>query len=452
MENNNDTSVMNSPAGALTEISIRVNGREEPPTREEFFTNYPFFKYWKSDSNDRLFSIDGINIYIHIPFCIQICDYCFYMKELVKSKTQVDDYIDHLCQEIQLVSERYSLKNRNVNSVYIGGGTPSVLTEQQFKKLIDTLHKFHRIESPEFTFEAEPGTFTRPKLEWYKQSGVNRISMGVQSFDDEIIRLSSRKHTSAQAINSINMIKEAGGFAINIDLLSGLAGERMDSWESSVTTALEQQVDMLTIYKMKAYSNTVFYKMGVHKNEIKLPSELEEIGFMKSALRKVRAHDYQLWSTFAFTRNGYAHKYAENTWRGQDLIAYGVSSFGKVGDINYQNLNNMDLYFEKLRNNEIPVYRSYAVTYKDKIVKELLLCAARLSSYRKEEFIRKFGFDYFDLIPDVIGQLVEKGYIIDNKEELILTDQGILFGDFIGKILASSVKDVLGKDAIGFKY
>jgi oxygen-independent coproporphyrinogen III oxidase len=452
MEHSNDASVINASSEELLEIALTINGKEELPTREEFFTNYPFFKYWKTDSNEQLFADDGINIYIHIPFCIQICDYCFYMKELVKSKSQVDDYIDHLCREMQLVSERYNLRSRNVNSVYIGGGTPSVLTEQQFKKLIDALHKNHRVESPEFTFEAEPGTFTRPKLEWYKESGVNRISMGVQSFEDDIIRLSSRKHTSAQAINSIKMIRETGDFTVNIDLLSGLAGESMETWERSVATAMEQEIDMLTIYKMKAYANTVFFKMGVHKNEIRLPSEQEEIAFMKSALKKVRERGYSLWSTFAFTSNDYKHRYAENTWRGQDLIAYGASSFGKVGDVNYQNVNNIDLYGEKLAGGRIPVYRSYSLTSKDKIVKELLLCAARLSSYKKAEFVRKFGFDYFELIPDVIGQLVGKGYIIDNKDELILTEQGILFGDFIGKVLASSVKDALGKDTVGFKY
>ena len=452
MEINTNTLQPHSPADPFEGISLQLNGQAEAPTRDEFYTNYPFFKYWKSDHNGDLFLTEGINIYIHIPFCIQICDYCFYMKELVKSKTQVDDYVDHLCREIRLVSETHRLGHRKVNSIYIGGGTPSVLTEQQFSKLIGAIRKYHNVESPEFTFEAEPGTFTRPKLDWYKESGINRISMGVQSFDDEVIGFSSRKHTRAQAIHSIEMIKETGGFSVNIDLLSGLAGEHMETWEKSVTTALEQQVDMLTIYKMKAYSNTVFYKKGVHKQAIDLPSQLEEITYMKRALEIVEDQGYKPWSTFAFTKNGYKHRYAENTWRGQDLIAYGVSSFGKVANINYQNLNNTDLYYSKIDNNELPVNRTYRLTAKDQIVKELLLCAARLFSYSKKEFIRKFGFDYFDLVPDLISQLVEKGYITDNRDDLTLTRQGMLFGDFIGKVLASATKDVLGKDAIGFKY
>ncbi|HLZ88024.1 MAG TPA: radical SAM protein, partial [Puia sp.] len=230
------------------EIALNLNGRMELPSREEFYTNYPFYKYWNASNNRKLLSPEGINLYIHIPFCIQICDYCFYMKELIKSKDQVDDYIDSLCLEIKMMSEKFSLGSRRVNSIYIGGGTPSVLTEKQFRKLIETLNRYHLIEDPEFAFEAEPGTFNKSKLEWLKECGVNRISMGIQSFDDEVIRLSSRKHTAGQAINSIAIVKEVGGFELNIDLLSGLAGESMQTWERSVQTALEQETDMLTIY------------------------------------------------------------------------------------------------------------------------------------------------------------------------------------------------------------
>jgi len=436
----------------LEGIALHLNGQHELPTREEFYTNYPFYKYWNASNNQKLLSAEGINIYIHIPFCIQICDYCFYMKELIKSKDQVDDYVDSLCIEIQMVSEKFNLANRRVNSIYIGGGTPSVLTEKQFRKLIETLKQYHLIEDPEFAFEAEPGTFNKSKLEWLKACGVNRISMGVQSFDDEVIRLSSRKHTAAQAINSIKIVKEVGGFELNIDLLSGLAGESMQSWEQSVHTALEQETDMLTIYKMKTYANTNFFKKGVHHNEIYLPSQTEEIAFISKAMEIVMSANYHLWSTFAFTKNGCQSKYIEYTWRGQDMIAYGASSFGKIGNLNYQNVNNIQQYSDKIKAHTIPIYRTYSMSYKDMIVKELLLCAIRLLSYKKSEFIDKFGFDYFDLIPELIRELVHKGYITDDRKELVLTRQGVLFGDFVSKTIATAVKNALAKDSIGFTY
>jgi oxygen-independent coproporphyrinogen III oxidase len=435
----------------LDEMILTINGSNVAPTRDEFYTNYPFFKYWKMAPESDLVKDPGINLYIHIPFCIQICDYCFYAKELVKSKDQVDEYVDFLCKEIELACEHYNLKNRKVNSIYVGGGTPSVLTESQFGKLMETLHHNHNIQSPEFTFEAEPGTFSLSKLNLYKDGGINRISMGVQSFDDEIIKISSRKHTSRQAANSISMIRELGGFSINIDLLSGLAGETMESWETSINTALGQPIDMLTIYKMKVYANTNVFK-DAHQQQITLPSKELEIEFMKKAMQMLKTSEFKPWTNFAYSKNGYKHMYAENTWRGQDLIAYGVSSFGKVGNKNFQNLNTTKFYFEKIKNGRLPIYRQYPLTIKDQIVKELLLCSARLSSYSKKEFVEKFGFDFTTLIPTVMTDLISKGYVEDNDEDLVLTEQGLLFGDFVGQVLASAVKDVLGKDQIGFTY
>jgi oxygen-independent coproporphyrinogen-3 oxidase len=436
----------------LDNISLSIGDVKEKPTREEFYTNYPFFKHWKNETNSYALHPGGINIYIHIPFCIQICDYCFYMKELIKSKSHVDNYIETLRLEMKSVSEALGLKKRIVNSIYIGGGTPSVLTEEQFNKLMEALHEFHEIKNVEFTFEAEPGTFNKNKLSWYKAAGVNRISMGVQSFDDNIIKYSSRKHSAMQAIKSVEMIKELGGFSINVDLLSGLAGETMQTWVDSLKIALNQNVDMLTIYKMKTYANTVFFKKGVRTNEIQLPSDTEELTYMGAALDLISGTDYKPWSSFAFSNNGYMHRYAENTWRGQDLVAYGVSSFGKIGNINYQNLNNMDLYTERVSNSLFPLYRTYTLSHKDLMVKELLLCAARLTSYSKQEFINKFGFDYFNFIPETIDELTLKGYITDNRDELTLTRQGMLFGDFVGKVLASGLKSKLGDDKIGFSY
>ncbi|MEH6309118.1 coproporphyrinogen-III oxidase family protein [Olivibacter sp. CPCC 100613] len=443
-----ESSVMEVPSD-LSSTHLSTLGE---PSRDEFYTNYPFFKYWSSAHNLEVQQPKGINIYIHIPFCIQICDFCFYMKELIKSKDQVDQYVQSVCAEIKIVSERFALTNRKVNAVYIGGGTPSVLTERQLNILVETLNKYHNIAEAEFTFEAEPGTFTATKLSWYRDCGINRISMGVQSFNDEIIKLSSRKHTSQQAVSSVKLVQDYNSFKLNIDLLSGLAGETMTTWRESVNTALGLQVDMLTIYKMKTYANTVFFQKGVHKNDIVLPSKDEEIAFMTEAINIIYENQYELWTNFAFTKDGSKHFYAENTWRGEDLVAYGNSSFGNINGFNYQNLNNLPAYSKKVSDGEMPIYRSYKLTYKDKIIKELLLCASRLVSYSKAEFINKFGFDYFELIPEHINSLIGQGYIENNWDELVPTRKGILFGDFVSKTIAEKVKDVLGKDKIGFSY
>lgn len=421
--------------------------------RDEFYTNYPFYKYWKSDSNNLLIAPAPLNIYIHIPFCIQICDYCFYMKELIRSKDQVDTYIDSLCKEIKMVSNHFGLEKRRVNSIYVGGGTPSVLSENQLRKIMNSLNENHKIDSQtEFTLEVEPGTFNKFKLEIYSSIGVNRISMGVQSFNDKIIKLSNRKHSRSQALNSISMINSHGSFSVNVDLLSGLAGENMDTWKETLETAISQPIHMLTIYKMKTYSNTIFFKKGVLNNEINLPSPQIEASFMKFAIEKLSSSDLKPWSSFAFVRNNYKHLYAENTWRGEDLIGYGVSAFGKVKNINYQNVSNINNYIKNINNSTMPIARSYVLTHKDEIIKEILLCVTRLSSYKMSEFEKKFGFNYFNLIPETKTELIKNNFIIDKDSDFDLTPTGILYADFIAKVIASKVKEKIGKDTIGFSY
>ncbi|UII27569.1 hypothetical protein LVD15_03845 [Fulvivirga maritima] len=203
---------------------------------------------------------------------------------------------------------------------------------------------------------------------------------------------------------------------------------------------------------MKTYANTNFFIKGVHGKQIELPTAEREAEFMEFAIDKLIDEGYDMWSTFAFTKDGSQSKYIEYTWRGEDMIAYGVSSFGKIDNVNYQNLNTTFLYYQRLKNKEMPIFRSYSLSAKDLIVKELLLCASRLFSYKKDEFIEKFGFDYFDLIPELITELISQAYIEDRYDELVLTKKGILYGDFVSKVIADGVKTVLGKDKIGYTY
>ncbi|MEO0553065.1 MAG: coproporphyrinogen-III oxidase family protein [Bacteroidota bacterium] len=420
------------------------------PTRNEFYTNYPYFKYWKSDFNTHLTDPEGLIIYIHIPFCVQICDYCFYMREVLKSPKQMSEYIDTLCEEIKLVSNRFNLLHRKVDAIYIGGGTPSLLKEKQFFRIVDTLHKYHQIKDPEFTVEAEPGTFSSKKLEWYKQGGVTRISMGVQSFDDEIIRLSHRKHTGEMALKAVNMVKDVG-FYSNIDLLSGLAGESMDTWRKSVDTAVQSGVSMLTIYRMINYSNTTFFDKSVRKDQLALPSDQQEVEFMTHAVQKVQNSGYDSWSSYMFVKDNYKHTYTEKSSRGHDHIAYGASSFGKFGNVVYQNSNIVKLYKEKVANGEVPISRSYALSAKDEMIREILLCT-KLFSYTSDEFEVKYGFNYIDLIKDAVVKLEREDYIAIGERGIELTQKGIVFGDYVGMALASSLKNTLALDNISFTY
>lgn len=423
---------------------------EISPTRNEFYTNYPYFKYWRSEFNAQMIEPKGLIIYIHIPFCVQICDYCFYMRDVLKSPEQMSEYIDALCREINLVSMKFNLGNRPVESIYIGGGTPSLLKEDQFFRIIDTLQQNHRIVNPEFTIEAEPGTFSSKKLEWYKKGGVTRISMGVQSFDDDIIRLSHRKHTGEMALKAIQMVKDMG-FHSNIDLLSGLAGETMDTWKKSVDTAIGSEVSMLTIYRMINYANTTFFDKSVRKEELQLPTDENEALFMTEAVQRVLNAGYNCWSSYMFVKDSYKHTYTERSSRGHDHIAYGASAFGKFGNVVYQNSNVVKTYKEKIEAGNLPVARSYALSAKDEMVREILLCT-KLFSYSASEFESKYGLNYINLVRESVEKLQRDNFIVTSDSGIRLTQKGVVYGDYVGMVLAASFKNAISPDSIKFVY
>ncbi|RKZ40650.1 MAG: hypothetical protein DRQ49_07715 [Gammaproteobacteria bacterium] len=248
------------------------------PSRRGFITNYPNFQHWKKLTSGDVLAPKPLNIYVHIPFCAQQCSYCYYRTFTGSRKSEIDRYVDAICREIEIAAERFHLKERPVLSIYFGGGTPTLLDEKSLSKITETLHKHLNIDStnkPEFTVEGEPVTLIQKKADVLKRLGVNRISLGVQSLSDDIIKLSNRQDTEEKVLRAIDFAQGTGA-VVNIDLMSGLAGETPDTWAYSVKRALETGVESITVYKMELYANTQYYK-DVRNKTLDLPSDEQEL-------------------------------------------------------------------------------------------------------------------------------------------------------------------------------
>jgi oxygen-independent coproporphyrinogen-3 oxidase len=417
-------------------------------SRKNFIANYPHFRYWKKQAASDMLAEEPVNIYIHVPFCVQKCAYCYYKTERYRDPGQLAALVDGLSREIRLANRRFNLRPRPVKSIYIGGGTPSLLKEELLAALVDCLRQNFDIREPEFTIEAEPRTLNDRKVRAYKELGVNRISIGIQSFNDEIVKLSGRKHTGKRALEAIDIVKQAGDFVINIDLLSGLAGETEASWSRTLDTAIAAQVHNITVYKMETYFNTEFFNKGVRKNLLELPSEAQELRFMEMALEKFAASPYKPWSFFTFTLNGdYQHRYATNLWHGQDCCAFGPSAFGLLGHYNYQNVSSLDNYFSLLEEETLPVVRGYRLTSKDVMLRDVLL-GLKLDRFSRGRFSQRHGFDLCRVVPDTVEALRRDDFLQLDDEAITLTSKGILYGDYVGKRLAAALKQYLGPDKL----
>lgn len=421
-------------------INTRKDHDYWDPKRSGFVTNYPNFLHWKQLAADQMADNQPLNVYVHTPFCIQRCAYCYYKTinlQASEKEQRIERYVRALCREIELASEHYHLRQRPVISVYFGGGTPTLLNEEQIERIATTLRGNLTIDNPEFTVEAEPVTLSEGKARTLKKLAVNRISMGVQSFNDEIIARSNRLDNERKALKAVNIAKSTQA-VINIDLMSGLAGETQASWAHSVERAISTEVESITIYKTELYTNTPYYK-DIRNQELTLPSETEELEFMQYAMDQLEPAGYQPWSFYTYAKaGGHQHVYATSTFMGDDCYAFGVSAFGKLGETLFQNTNDEHKYVELLESDQLPVIRGHRLSSLDKMIREVVL-GMKLVRFDLRRFQKRHGFRLEALCASTLGQLQADDFIALSEDEIKLTAKGILHGDYVGKSLARSL-------------
>ena len=419
-------------------MNVDVNFTEQPQgPRAGFVTNYPHYKNWKKSDHKYAFSQNPLSIYIHIPFCAQQCSYCYYKVLTGTDRALRDQYIDALCREIEIASDQFQLRRREIVSVYFGGGTPTLLTEAQFGKVVDTLQRVLNLHDFEFTVEAEPVTLTKKTGDYLRKAGVNRLSLGVQSLSDEILKKTNRHDTEASVFKAIEIAKTVAP-VVNIDLLSGLSGETCDTWAYSVERAIASGAESITIYKVDLYSNSEYYR-DLRHGTLTLPNDEVEMDFMRYAQAELFLNGYKPWSFFTFTKDGkYPHRHSSNIWQGGDCYALGASAFGVMGNSLFQNTNDPWKYVQSINSNELAIHRGYQLSNLEKMIREALL-GMKLVRFSLVDYQRRHGFKLHALCDATVRSLIDDGYIEMIDDEIVKTDKGILYADYVGKQVAKDL-------------
>lgn len=421
-----------------------INTRQEndywDPARKGFITNYPNFMQWKRLTDEQLGQRKPLNLYLHTPYCIQRCSYCYYKTVNLRGsekKERMTRYVDGLCREIDLAAETYQLGKQPVLSVYFGGGTPSLLADEHLMQIDAALRRNFDLTGVEYTVEAEPVTLTEEKLQTILKMGANRISMGIQSFDTKIIKDSHRLDDEKKALRAIRLATTSDA-AINIDLMSGLAGESTETWAHSVSRAIETGVESITVYKTELYTNTEYYR-GLKNHTIELPSDDEELRYMQHAMAELEKAEYIPWSFYTFTKHGkHVHVHSPSVFRGDDIYSFGTSAFGRLGSHVFQNTNDEEKYLEMIENNKLPVQRGHHLTALDNMIRDVVL-TMKLVRFDLEYFRQKYGMRLEKVCADAISELVQDGFITVSDDAIELTKKGILYGDFAGKSIARTL-------------
>src|SRR5687768_17783572 len=351
----------------LTTLPQQPQPQSKTEVGSYFVANYPPFSTWSTDHLPAIEqALDApadpktpLGLYLHIPFCRKRCKFCYFRVYTDKNADDIELYLSALSREIALYAGRDGLKGRQFEFVYFGGGTPSDLSNEQLHRLIDRINENWRWDAAkEVTFECEPGTLKESKLRTIKQIGVTRLSLGVEHFDDEILSVNGRAHKSPEIFRAYDWAREVGFPQINIDLIAGMLGETEDKWKATVHKAIELDPDSVTIYQMEVPFNTKIAKETREHGDVETPIAgwEQKRAWVDWAFNEFGKHGYAVSSAYTLVKpeRHAGFVYRDSLWRGADLVATGVASFGHFQGVHYQNVDTWEQYTEMLQRNESP--------------------------------------------------------------------------------------------------
>ena len=407
-----------------------------------FIANYPPFSTWKptylADAEAALQRAPNpdtpLGLYLHIPFCRKRCKFCYFRVYTDKNAKDVENYGAALVKEIELYAKTPLVGGRPLHYVYFGGGTPSYLSAAQLRDLMTRIQEhLPWRQAAEVTFECEPGTLQKHKLETLRELGVTRLSLGVENFDPKILEFNGRAHLEDEIYRAFGWARELGFEQINIDLIAGMVGETWDNWRECVRKTAALGPDSVTIYQMELPFNTTF-------SRDLLPGGDEEAARFRKfadwptkrawvdyAFTELAAAGYEVSSAYTMVRNKAKTKfvYRDSLWHGADMFGTGVASFGHVNGVHVQNLDKWDDYIGALNAGRLPLGRALPVAPHQLLIREMIL---QLKTGRLDAayFRQKFGADILSDFAEGFGTLASEGQLALHDGAVELTRPGLL--------------------------
>src|SRR5687768_13355787 len=402
-----------------------------------FVSNYPPFSQWKPEYVSQALNAlaqparveDPLGLYLHIPFCRKRCHFCYFKVYTDKKSSEIEVYLDALIKENELYSRTAGFQGRQLRFAYFGGGTPSYVSEKQLLYLVDGLNRHVSwANAEEVTFECEPGTLNKNKLETLKDIGVTRLSLGIEHFDDEILAANGRAHLSPEIYRAYQWAREVDFPQINIDLIAGMIGETEEKWRETVRRAVELEPDSVTIYQMELPYNTVI-SQDILKKGIKSPIAdwSTKRGWLNYAFEEFLARGYEIAGTdiVATKKKTCRFIYRDALWHGGDMIGIGVSSFSHFGGVNFQNAHNFEEYVRILNADRLPLLRAVSLTPIQRLIREMVL-QLKTGNLDLTYFRNKFGVDVWAEFQPVFEDLKNQHVLERHDETIALTRRGLL--------------------------
>lgn len=367
----------------------------------------------------------GGAIYIHIPFCKQACHYCdFHFSTSVKKK---EELVGMLCKEILL--RKGELPGGKLETIYFGGGTPSLLTSEELKMIFQAINSnFEVSEDAEITLEANPDDLNREKLEMLATSPINRLSIGVQSFFEEDLKLMNRAHNATEALESIKMAKEYFD-NISIDLIYGIPGMNDERWRSNIQKALDLGLPHFSCYALTVETNTALHKF-IEKGTIKPVDDDAARAHFEILTRTLKEAGYVHYEFSNFGKPGYFSRNNTAYWMGNPYLGIGPSAHSFDGESRKWNISNNPLYIKSLEKGELPLQEE-KLSLTDKYNEYVMTRLRTMWGISLKEVKEKFGAAKEEYLLEQAKEFLNKGFLRQEQEHLHITGKGRFLSDGI---------------------
>ena len=363
--------------------------------------------------------------YVHIPFCTQICYYCDFSKVFIKNQP-VDSYLEHLIEEY----DSYDIKK--LRTLYIGGGTPTALSARQLAFLLEKLtDKLDLSYLEELTIEANPGDLDLEKIAVLKDSLVNRVSLGVQTFNDRMLKQIGRSHSEKDIYENIANLKKAGFDNISIDLIYALPKQTMEDVKTNVAKAIALDIPHMSLYSLILENHTVFMNR-MRRGKLPLPKEDLEAEMFDYIIAELEKAGFEHYEISNFSKPGFESRHNLMYWDNAEYYGIGAGASGYVNGVRYKNHGPIRHYLQAVEAGNARVQEE-VLTLKEKMEEEMFLGLRKKSGVSKKRFEEKFGLSFEDQYGAVVFELTEQGLLVPDRDIVRMTKQGLFLGDTVAE-------------------
>jgi len=378
----------------------------------------------------------GLSLYLHVPFCLAKCPYCdFYSAAVGKIGVEPDEYLDLAGRELDLLlRENESLRARSLVTLYIGGGTPSLVEPSLYREFFERVRRTFLIDPAlEWTLEVNPGTINTDRLDEFLALGVNRLSIGAQSFSEETLARLGRVHRSAETRALLDGLRNGvttRRFIWAIDLIFGAPGQTLAQWQSDLDEAGARQSHHISVYGLTIHEGTPFGDFH-RAGRLDLPDEETQRAMFLLARRRLTQAGYEHYEVSNYALPGFRSRHNERYWTGGDYLGLGVAAHSFLGGVRWANPPDMAYYRQRLKGGQLPRRIEQPPEGRARLGEQVMLRLRRLEGIDLAEFQSRFGANLTATYASEIARLTETGLVELAEGRLRLTEEGLLVADAV---------------------